>query len=83
MLIEANVLNGKVVMTSMDITNHLDQRVVARQLRRSILNYMKSDDFRPAFTVEPGRISDLFEKIAPPVDMFTNDSPDELKPKIN
>lgn len=83
MLMEANVLNGKVVMTSMDISSDLDNRVVARQLRRSIINYMKSPDFRPVYTVDPKCISDLFTKTAPPVDMFTKDSPDELKPKIN
>ncbi len=83
MLFEANVLNGKLMMTSMDLTSQLDRRIVARQLRRSIINYMKSDAFQPLFTVEPERISDLFTKIAPPVDMFTKDSPDELKPKIN
>jgi hypothetical protein len=83
MLFEANVLKGKVVMTSMDITNDLDRRIVASQLRRSILDYMRSDDFRPDFTVTPEMINNLFIKTAPPVDMFTNESPDELKPKIN
>ena len=28
-------------------------------------------------------VKDLFEKSAPKVNMFTHDSPDELKPKIN
>jgi hypothetical protein len=82
MLIEVNVLKGKVLMTTMDITSHLDRRLVARQLRYAILNYMKSDAFRPTVTVQPEVISDLFTKQAPPVNMFTNDSPDELKPVI-
>ena len=82
MLIEVNVLKGKVLMTTMDITSHLDRRLVARQLRYAILNYMKSDVFRPTVTVQPEVISDLFTKQAPPVNMFTNDSPDELKPVI-
>ena len=83
MLFEANVLKGKVVMTSMDITTDLDHRVVARQLRHSVIDYMKSPEFHPVYTVEPERINDLFTKTAPAVDMFTKDSPDELKHKIN
>lgn len=83
MLFEANVLGGKLVMTSMDITNNLEQRVVARQMRASILHYMNSDQFKPAFTIDPQRIADLFTKSAPAVNLYTKDSPDELKPKIN
>lgn len=82
MLIEARVLKGKLLMTTIDITSHLDQRVVARQLRHSILRYMASSAFRPTLTVSPEVISSLFTREAPPVNMFTNDSPDELKPKI-
>ena len=82
MLVEANVLNGRLLMTTIDISSNLDCRLVARQLRHSILAYMNSAEFKPALTVNPEVISDLFTKEAPKVDMFTNDSPDELKPKI-
>ena len=44
---------------------------------------MASDDFRPEFTVGLQQIKDLFTKEAPKVNMYTNDSPDELKPKLN
>lgn len=83
MLFEANVLNGKVIMTSMDITTDPDQRIVARQMHKAILDYMNSDQFRPQFTVTPQQISDLFIKVAGTVKSYTNESPDELKPKIN
>ena len=83
MLFEANVLGGKLVMTTMDISNNLEQRIVARQLRASILHYMNSDQFKPAFTIDPQRIADIFTKSAPAVNLYTKDSPDELKPKIN
>ena len=43
---------------------------------------MQSDDFQPSLALQPQVISDLFTKDAPKVDMFTNDSPDELKPKL-
>ena len=82
MLVEARVLKGRLLMTTMDISNDLEHRVVARQMRKAILDYMKSDDFQPAITLTPETISHFFTRQAPAVDMFTNDSPDELKPKI-
>ena len=82
MLFEANVLNGKLVMTTMDISSNLDKRIVARQMRDSILSYMQSDRFNPEFAILPETISNLFTKSAPKIDMFTKDSPDELKPKL-
>ena len=48
MLFEAKVLNGKLMMTSMDITSQPEKRIVARQMHKAILNYMNSDAFRPA-----------------------------------
>lgn len=82
MLVEANVLGGKLLMTTMDIADGLSKRVVARQMRKAILEYMTGEDFRPAQTLEPQVITNLFEKEAPAVNMFTKDSPDELKPKL-
>ena len=82
MMIEARVLNGRLLMTTMDIRHRLDQRPVARQLRYSILRYMQSADFQPALTLPVAAIRQLFEQTAPPVKMFTNESPDELKPRI-
>ena len=43
---------------------------------------MQADDFKPALTLTPDQVSHFFTKQAPPVNMFTNDSPDELKPKL-
>lgn len=82
MLVEANVLGGRLLMTTMDIDSNLDSRPVARQMRKAIISYMESDDFRPSITLEPEVITNLFENVAPAVNMFTNDSPDELKPKL-
>lgn len=83
MLYEAKVLNGRLVMTTMDISNDLDNRIVARQMRASILKYMHSDKFNPNYRIEPEVIEHLFTKEAPKVNMYTNNSPDELKPKLN
>ncbi|WP_321426377.1 sugar-binding domain-containing protein [uncultured Bacteroides sp.] len=80
MLFEVKVLNGKLMMTSMDITSNSDNRIVARQMYKAILDYMNSDNFRPQTAVSLENIKDLFTKKAKKVDMFTKDSPDELKP---
>ena len=83
MLFEANVGKGKLVMTTMDIVHHLDTRIVARQMRESILTYMQSDKFHPQWTIDVQLVKDLFTKVAGEVNMFTNDSPDELKPALD
>ena len=82
-LFEANVLNGKLMMTSMDITSQPEKRVVARQMYKAILDYMNSDSFRPSATVSLEQVQELFTKVAGNVKSYTKDSPDELKPKIN
>lgn len=82
MAVEANVLAGKLFMTTMDISHDLGNRVVARQMRKAILEYMDSEDFRPALTLDIQTVADFFELDAPAVNMFTKDSPDELKPKL-
>jgi hypothetical protein len=82
MLFEANVSGGRLVMTTLDVSSDLDRRIVARQLRRSILLYMSSEAFRPSLSLDEEVLRHLYEREAPPVNMFTNDSPDELKPKF-
>ena len=82
MLIEARVGKGRLLMTTMDISTDLANRHVARQMRQAILSYMKSNDFQPQLTLAPEVITHFFTRQAPPVNMFTNESPDELKPKI-
>ena len=62
-LFEANVLNGKLMMTSMDITSQPEKRVVARQMYKAILDYMNSDGFRPSATVSLEQVQELFLSI--------------------
>ncbi len=82
MLLEARVGKGRLILTTFDLTSDLDHRIVARQLRHSILRYMQSPDFRPTLTLSPEILHHLFDREAPAVDMFTRESPDELKPKF-
>ncbi|WP_321334234.1 sugar-binding domain-containing protein [uncultured Bacteroides sp.] len=79
-LFEAKVLNGKLMMTSMDVTSNPEKRIVARQMYKAILDYMNSDAFRPQDAIALKQIQNLFTEEAPRVDSYTKDSPDELKP---
>jgi hypothetical protein len=46
-VIEATVGKGKLLAVSLDLDSDLDRRPVARQLRRSLLDYAASADFHP------------------------------------
>jgi len=83
MLYEANVLNGKLMMTSMDLTSDPEHRIVARQMYKAVLDYMNSDRFQPEYKVSPQQIQELFTHVAGKISSFTKDAPDELKDKIN
>ena len=81
MVFEANVYKGKIMVCSADISNNLENRPAARQLRYSLIKYMLSDSFKPKYTVDFGTLSDLFRKEnREGFDSYTKDSPDELKP---
>jgi hypothetical protein len=82
MLIEANVGNGKLMMTSIDLTGNIKERPVAESLYKSILNYMQSGNFSPVNTVPLQNIRDLFEKTAAPINSYTKSSPDDLKKDV-
>lgn len=81
-LFEANVLNGKLIMTTLDLDSAPEKRIVARQLKKSILDYMNSGNFHPEQKVEIQQVQELFTKVAGSPMLYTKDSPDELKPKI-
>jgi len=53
MIFEAKVGRGKLLVSSADLENDLDTRIVARQLRKSILDYMASAKFNPQTVVTP------------------------------
>ncbi len=82
MVVEAKVLNGKLFMTTMDLDSDLEKRVVAKRMRNAILDYMASEDFQPTLKLAPETITDFFIKETAPVEMYTNETPDELKPKL-
>ncbi len=53
MIFEAKVGRGKLLVSSADLENNLDERIVARQLRKSILDYMSSAKFNPQVPLAP------------------------------
>ena len=53
MIFEAKVGRGKLLVSSADLENDLETRIVARQLRKSILDYMVSAKFNPQVAVTP------------------------------
>lgn len=82
MLVEAKVLNGRVLMTTMDIDSDLDRRVVAKRMRNALIAYMSGDKFNPSITLTPDIIGNFFTMETEPIKMYTNETPDELKPKL-
>lgn len=81
LVFEAKAGNGRLLVTSADLSNDLDKRIAARQLRFSLINYMSSGAFNPQQEVDIRVIKDIF--VSPSrftFDAYTKDSPDELKP---
>jgi hypothetical protein len=61
-LFEARVGNGKLVFSSMDLSEDLELRPAAKQLRYSLLEYMKSEEFKPEKQAEFSDLLNLIKK---------------------
>jgi beta-galactosidase len=59
-IFEAKVGKGKLLVCSFDLATKLDERIVARQLRRSLLDYVSSEKFQPAVVVSPEQLRALW-----------------------
>jgi hypothetical protein len=59
LVFEARMGEGRLLVTSIDLTTGLDENVVARQLRRSLLDYVASDSFSPVVELTPGQVRSL------------------------
>jgi hypothetical protein len=60
LLLEANVGNGKLILSGIDLVNEMENRIEARQLLFSIKKYMLSEHFDPATELSPDQIKNLF-----------------------
>jgi len=59
LLIEARVGDGRLLVSSIDLESDLDRRLVARQLRSSLLRYLQSDAFRPVAAIDAEQVRGL------------------------
>ena len=60
LVFEAKVGRGKLMVASADLGTDLDNRIVARQLRRALLSYMGSTQFNPKTALTPEQIESVF-----------------------
>lgn len=60
---EAKVGPGKLLVCTLGISENLDSRPAARQLRRSILEYVGSPAFQPGVEISPEVLNGLFKKV--------------------
>lgn len=58
-IFEAKVGEGKLLLTSIDLANDLENRIVARQMKNSLMAYMNGPDFNPSQEVDFSKIETL------------------------
>jgi len=61
LLFEVTLGEGRLLVTSLDLSSHLRMRHAARQLRQSILSYVASDAFCPSVAICPTDMDKLLE----------------------
>ncbi len=83
LVFEAKVGKGKLIVSSANLAPDIEgNHPAAKQLFASLQNYMMTDKFNPAYSVDLATVKDIFETpTKEPFNTFTKDSPDELKPK--
>lgn len=73
-IFEAKVGAGRLLVCTLDISNDLDSRIAARQLRRSVLAYLNSDKFQPQTELSEKLLQGLF---------VTTSAPDVVRGKVS
>jgi hypothetical protein len=58
LLFEAKVGKGKLMVCGANLNKDLDKRPAARQFRRSVEQYMASDNFNPAEEIDVAKIKE-------------------------
>ena len=61
-IFEARISKGKLLVSSIDLKNNLNERPVARQMLHSLLKYMESKTFAPKSSIDAKLIQSLFRK---------------------
>jgi hypothetical protein len=65
LVFEARVGKGKLLACGCDLVSDLDKRLVARQMRHSLLAYMADTRFEPKFDLTPQQLQDLLKEPSP------------------
>jgi hypothetical protein len=61
-IFEARISNGKLLVSSIDLKNNLNERPAARQMLHSLLKYMDSAAFAPRHSVDAELVQSLFRE---------------------
>lgn len=61
LVMEAKAGKGKLIVTGADLITDIDKRLAAKQLKYSLIEYMKSDRFAPATQVDISDITGLLK----------------------
>ena len=61
-IFELKVGPGRLLVCSIDLTTDLAKRAEARQLRRSLLEYMQGDQFHPAGELDSAKLDGILKK---------------------
>jgi hypothetical protein len=69
-IFEARVGTGRLLVCTLDLSSHLEERIAAAQLRRSILDYMAGKRFEPHSQLAPNDLKNLFR--LPPAGTMSN-----------
>ncbi|MDP4224432.1 MAG: hypothetical protein Q8868_14085, partial [Bacteroidota bacterium] len=59
LVFESKTGGGKLMVCSIDMKGLNDERIVSKQLLKSMLNYMNSEDFKPATEVDIRKIREV------------------------
>ncbi len=62
LVVEAKIGKGKLLICSIDIESSLDTCPVAKQFRKSVVDYLQSPEFNPQTEVQPAAVSALFDQ---------------------
>jgi len=60
-LFEARVGAGRLLVCTLDLSSQLEARIAARQLRRSIIDYMNGSRFQPRERLNPAELENMFK----------------------
>ena len=63
LVFEARVGNGQLLACGIDLTDDLESRPAARQLRASLEDYLASPEFKPATVLEPADLEALLRPV--------------------